>query len=940
MAHRQNTARRWCETASTLILAAAALPVLGFAAPAAAQTQAAAPGGSTLQEVVVTARRVNERLQDVPQSVTALGAEALTQNHIQSVFDIKYLVPNLFMSKTATLGGGLLSIRGIQSQGLPNATLDTRVGIYVDGVYIARPEGINAGKADIGRIEVLKGPQGTLFGRNVTAGAINFITASPTGEFGGQVDASYGNYDTRRFKLTVNTPDYHGLAARVTFSHDEQGGQIRNTLGGNRYGPAILNSSDINYYQQSKKNKGRVDGHNNNDFFVSVRYDGIENLNVDYKFDYSDDREFTAEIQNIGIFPSGPGCVIAGYYLGLPIDQCLGGANTQFTKAPGVAFGNSPTIGALGSYANGVLDPTNKYLGNTPLSFDKQRTKSLDFTGGATIRGFGHNLTWSYQLEPFLTLKSISAYRELTANGNIDTDGEAFRANPAYFNNIIFSPGNVPSNAFLCGSCSYNRQASRQFSEEIQVLGNYNHALEYIAGFYYFIEHTKGQSYYSADFTPNLTYGTPAAFLPASIQAFFPNGIPGLNAIPPMVYGQPVLLNTGGFANGEYETFSSESYAPFAHLTLHLGDKIDLAGGARYTVDRKVDHVPASVRQSLLNQNLISVGTDPRVKYKKFTWDATATYKFSPDVNIYNRYATAYLAGGFFNSTVYVPETSWSEEVGIKSEWLERRLRLNGAVFYQKTTNQQDTGQTQLGGIYVTNLPGKVVNKGFEADGSFLVMEGLLLNASIGYAKFDYPCNAAYSAAQTPLGSCFTRQQVVPKWTSALSAQWDAPRFANGMHVQLHADGQYQSKFNNLTYPATQSSFLIKTPSGAFISQGQGFENLDLTSARASIPGTPEFNYKTLLGYLGYNTATTPNQSFTQYVHDLNEATKGGGYWLVNARASLVDVPVAGRSARVSAYVNNLFDKKGPTNGSNYGGYFGRSFEQYRTYGVDVSIQF
>jgi iron complex outermembrane receptor protein len=933
----------WRWQASGLAMAAAMAPMLGFAGAASAQTADASPpaasSAGTLEEIVVTARRVTERLQDVPQAVSAINQQQLADNHIQSVYDIKYLVPNLFQSKTSTLGGGLLFIRGIVSQGLPNATLDTRVGIYVDGVYLARPEGINTGMADIAQVEVLKGPQGTLFGRNVTAGALSFTTQSPTGAFGGEVAGNLGNYKQRRFKLVVNTPESHGLSLRFAYNHDEAGGQIVNRVGGVRYGPAQLNTSDIAYSQTSNKALHRVDGHENDAFFFAAHYDGVEKLTVDYKFDYSESNENSQEIQSIGIFPSGPGCVMAGYYLGLPIDQCLGGANTQFNRQGVPVFGTSPTIGALGSYNNGVLDTSSVYL-NTPLSFDKQRAKSLDFSGGALIRAKGHNLTLQYEITPDLSLKSITAYRELTANGQIDTDGQAFRANPNYFNNILFSPGDVPANAYLCGSCSYNRQESRQFSEEFQVIGKWGHVADFIGGLYYFSEHTQAQSYYSADFTPNLTYGTPAAFLPAAIQPLFPGGLPGLNAIPPLVPGQPVLLNTGGFANGEYEHFASESYAPFAHVTIHLTDKLDVAGGARYTVDRKQDHVPASVQAALVRSGLVSLGTDPRVKYKKFTWDGTVSYKVTPDINIYNRYATAYLAGGFFNSTGYVPETSWSNEIGMKSEWLDHRVRLNVAAYYQKTTNSQDTGQTQTGGIYVANLPGKLVNKGFEADATVLPIRGLSLNGSVGYAKLKYPCVDAYDETQAPLGTCFTRQQNSPEWTATVSGQYDVAEFSNGSHLSFRVEGQYQSKFDNLTYPASTPSFLIQTPAGPFIGQGQGFENLDLGGARAAIPGTPEFNYKALLTYLGYNTAVNPNSAFAQYVADLNEATKGGGYWLVNARASLVDIPISNTKGRVSAYVNNLFNKKGRTNGSNYGGYFGRNFEPYRTFGVDVSVQF
>jgi iron complex outermembrane receptor protein len=944
MNHSNKTSRAsWCGRASSLVIAAVALPVLSYAGAASAQSTApaAAPEGVTLPEVVVQARRVTERLQDVPQAITALPKTAIADNHITGVFDIKSIVPNLFISKTATLGGGLMFIRGIQSQGLPNATLDTRVGIYVDGVYIARPEGVNSSKSDLAQIEVYKGPQGTLFGRNVTAGAINFITANPTGEAGGEIDGSYGNFEQRRYKVTLNTPDFKGLSLRATFSHDEQGGQIDNLAGGTKYGTATLHTGGVNYDQPSNAAVGKVDGHKNDAFFFAARYTGIDHLTADYKFEYANDYEFTSEIQNVGFFPGGTGCVGAGFYLGLPIDDCFGpGSLTQLSAfGTPVAAGlrNSPTVGALGYFKDGVLQHAAgdfAAVPNTPLSFSKLGAKSLDFSAGAVIRSRGHNLTLAYEVNPDLRFKSITAYRELTANGQIDTDGGYYTANANYFNNIAGTPAlpppfgagkPVPSGAVYCFSCSYNRQASRQFSEELQMTGKWGTVADFIAGVYYFNEHTQGESYYAAQFAPGFTY--------------FGAGVP------PLVPGQPVNLIASGFKNGEYEHFASTSYAPFGHITFHVGDKIDLAAGARYTVDKKDDHVPTSFVTATPTQTVAQLA-NPSVEYKKFTWDATATYKFSPDVNLYARYATAYLAGGFFNATAYVPETSWSGEVGVKSEFLDRRVRLNGDVFYQSTNNSQDVGQTPAGGIYVANLPGTTINKGIELDASYLVFRGLTLNSSIGYTKVDHPCNAAVDATGTPTGKCYTRQQIAPAFTATISGQYDTPRFSNGMYFSFKAEGQYQSKYNNSNYAAFTPSFLLAIPGGRITPQGGDFTSLDLTpsalpGAAINTPGSPQYNYKALLDYLGYTKGgVSANDAFKKYTSDLAEATKGGDYWLVNLRASLMNIQAGSTRTKVSAYVNNAFDKTGPTNGSNYGGYFGRSFEQYRTYGVDVTMQF
>jgi iron complex outermembrane receptor protein len=855
--------------AASWVLVLATTPVLAFAGTASAQQAppaAKAKPVDTVQEVVVTARRVTERLQDVPQAVAVIPPTTLRDNHIQSLLDIKGIVPNLYQARTSTLGGGLMYIRGIISQGLPNATLDTRVGVYIDGVYMARSEGINAAMADIAAIEVDKGPQGTLFGRNVTAGAIAFTTQGPTGAFGGEMEAGLGNLKARRFKATLNLPEWNGLSTRFTYRHDEQEGDVRNLGAGTLYGPA--QQPVLNYSQASNPSNARLGGHDNDAFFFAARYAGIDKLTIDYKFDYSKNRESAREIQTIGMFPSAPGCIITGYYLGLSVDHCLGGN-----------FSNSGTN----------LAPTLFNPNNAALSFKKLGTKNLDFAGGAVIKGWGHTLTSQYQITDTLMAKNITSYRELTAIGNIDTDGEYYLANPAYFNAIAGSPQTAVAGQGLCGSCSLNRQSSRQFSEELQFIGKWGSVADYIFGGYYFNEHTGAQSYYLFDATPNFTYFG--------------------QAIPPLGAG-PTLLNLGGFSNGEFEHFASKSYAAFGHVTLHLSNQIDISGGLRYTKDNKTDHVPLAIVTLLKGQGLVSLGTDPNVKYNKLNYDATLTYKVTPDVNIYGRYATAYLAGGFYNSTAYVPENTKSGEVGVKSEWLERRLRLNADVFYQSTRNSQDTGQSTGGGIYVANILGTTTNKGFEVDSSFVPITGLTFDGSVGYTKVKFADE---------------RQNSAPEWTAAVSAQFDAVHFGNGMYVSFKADGNYRSRAYNLHY-------------SAITAQG-GYTAYDFTGPAASTPGTPEYNYKALLSYLGYSPTTNPNAEL-QYVTALNRATEGEAYWLTNLRVSVMDIPVAGTKARASAYVKNVFNERATTDGSNYGGYFGSSFEEDRTYGIDVSVEF
>jgi len=204
----------------------ASLAVLAICAPTAALAQ---DGGATrLEEVVVTAQKRVQRLQDVPVSVTALSAESLIANRITTVRDLDALVPNLTVR--TFVGGASLptyTIRGLISQGSAVGS-DKGVAVYIDGVYLGSATGSMFELADIERIEALRGPQGTLFGRNSTGGAISFTTPDPSGEFRVRQRLTVGNYDQIRSSTTVDTPQLGAFSARASYTHSERRGDTRN----------------------------------------------------------------------------------------------------------------------------------------------------------------------------------------------------------------------------------------------------------------------------------------------------------------------------------------------------------------------------------------------------------------------------------------------------------------------------------------------------------------------------------------------------------------------------------------------------------------------------------------------------------------------------------------------------------------------------------------
>src|SRR5277367_1391110 len=206
-----------------------------FAAVAAPiPVQAADPGkGDALSEIVVTARKVSESLQTTPVAVTALSEAELTQQQVLEVSDLQHAAPDVAIGGAGTGPTSIvyLAIRG-ESQNSPNSASDSAVGIYVDGVYYARPIVGNLGFLDVQNVELLRGPQGTLFGRNTTGGALQVTSNQPTKNLEGSVEAGFGNYGQILGQFVVNVPLSDELAVRVAARYDEHSNYFTDSISG------------------------------------------------------------------------------------------------------------------------------------------------------------------------------------------------------------------------------------------------------------------------------------------------------------------------------------------------------------------------------------------------------------------------------------------------------------------------------------------------------------------------------------------------------------------------------------------------------------------------------------------------------------------------------------------------------------------------------------
>ena len=229
----------------TLLAGAAALvlPGVAHAQDASAQAEAqeqvdldndgfpAAGDSGTGNQIVVTATKREQTLQEVPVAVSVTTAETIERAQIRDVTDLASVVPSLRVTQSQSQFATTYSIRGFGTSG-NNLGLEPSVAMFVDGVYRSRSVAQISDLPDIQRVEVLRGPQSTLFGKNASAGVISIVTKSPSFNFGGSVEASYGNYDAMVVKGYLTGPISDTIAASLAAGYNRRDGYVTNLANG------------------------------------------------------------------------------------------------------------------------------------------------------------------------------------------------------------------------------------------------------------------------------------------------------------------------------------------------------------------------------------------------------------------------------------------------------------------------------------------------------------------------------------------------------------------------------------------------------------------------------------------------------------------------------------------------------------------------------------
>lgn len=402
--------------------------LLVMALPGVAAAQDAAPA---LDEIIVTAQKRTENLQATPLAISAVTAETIEKRGIADVSTLTAVAPSLSVTVTgASTSNIALFIRGIgESETI--LTVDSPVGLYVDGIVLGRSSGAVFDLVDLERVEVLRGPQGTLYGRNTIGGAVNLISKGPAAEFGVDQSLSYGRFDAIQSKTTVDTGELgqSGIRAKLTYLHKQRDGYVDNVLAKGSRDPGAYNVEA---------------------FRAALAYDQDRGVRVDYAFDYNE-RKSVANPSQLAIVREDVATFL-GY------SQQLGGSAPQVSR--------------------GRLD-----------------TLALDNDGVISDKVQGHTLKVEVDLAENLTLRSLTGYRKWTNTVVADYDGNGglvgYGADPVLFVDGTFIPVGVqPASLY---HLEFDRGQS-QWTQEFNLIGKIGERTDFVLGAFHFNEKAREEN--------------------------------------------------------------------------------------------------------------------------------------------------------------------------------------------------------------------------------------------------------------------------------------------------------------------------------------------------------------------------------------------------------------------------------------------------------------
>ena len=769
-------------------------------------------------EIIVTANKREQTLQDVPVAVSVTTAQTLERAQIRDIKDLTTVVPSLRVTERQNSTNTNFLIRGF-GNGANNAGIEPSVGVFVDGVYRSRSAAQIGDFPDVQRIEVLRGPQSTLFGKNASAGVISIVTALPKFTFGGNVEASYGNYNARVLKGVVTGPLSETVAASLAAGYNKRDGYTSNPVTGN-------NTSD--------RNRWFVRG--------QLLFQPDSGLKVRIIGDYGKIDELCCGVFN----------VLQGARTGILTSPAFGGrVNTPAQLFDNVVYTNFDSTNKLENYGvSGQIDYeigpmtltsiTAYRRGKTQTNFDTDFT-SADLLRGANI-GFTDLKTFTQEIrlqanfvDRINVLVGGFYFNEKVAQGTRVEWGTQARA---YADTLVRALSNnaqnIPALETLFGTLTGNPArytgqffAAGQFLTENDRLNNENYSIFSQVDFKVTdrltltggINYTNDKKRFSVNLQTTDVFG--ALDIPALRNAATNAGIAqtvgGLLGVP------------GGFASSaQIAAFATANPAGFGQIQTGAANATLPLLGLR----------PLQFLVPILNiPNVVEPG---RTADDKFTYTARLAYDINDNLNAYASYATGYKASsialsrdsrptatdlaaanaagiGVVNllpgTRFASPENSTVYEIGVKGSW--RNVSVNIAAFHQSIKGFQSNIFTGTG--FILRNAGKQSVRGFEIEGKVKPVPGLTITGALTYLdpKYDDFRNSAFGDATG------IRPADIPEVSLTIGAEYEH-ELANSDRIIARASFHHES---NVQVVEGLPAFFVTNPiTGAIIDAKPGLD--------------------------------------------------------------------------------------------------------------------
>ncbi len=696
------------------------------AAPAAASDAEAAPG-----DIIVTAQKRSERLQDVPVAVSVISGDALASQGKVSIEGAQYLVPTLNFLKSGTTLNQSIFLRGVGTSTFSIAG-EPSISTVVDGVVYSRAGEAFSDLVDIDQMEVLRGPQGTLFGKNASAGVINITSKQPTREFGGYVEASYLTRAEYRGRFAINAPLGDNVRSRITGFYDNYDGNVYNTV-----------------------TKSHVNGFEHYGGRLQIVADASPDVRLSFIADYHHNNDdCCAEV--IGTSPINgadgnvitvvagsppPTATLPSAVLPTPLgDQSRTIAQNLVTATKETGYGFSlqadvtlgrHTLTSITAYRNWKnteirdgdwLDQA--YIGFNQLHDFGPQTGNT-FTQEVRLTSPGHEF-FNYVLGGYYS--RATSERIFTRNDTVCTAVGAAPTVLTPCTSALANPSTFPSATADFGSTFDNLaffgQATLNVADNFRLIGGLRYTIDHLDVF-----HSRKTLLTGPGIQPNFDQGVYNEYV----------RLVGTGVLPTTAVTNAVALSNG---------------VPFTAKTSNN----NFSGKAGFQLD--------------LSHGSTFYGTYAR------------GYK-GPAYNVFfNLTATG--------TNVIAPETSDAFEIGLKNTLMGGKLTLNLAAYYAKYRNFQANNPDLVAGVVVTRFTnaGDVSTRGFEIDASYHASRDLNFSGGLAYTDahvdaFLAPLGAAVIPSGTPLG-------FAPKWKGNLSVDYRI-RTGGSVDVFLGAQSSYQS---------------------------------------------------------------------------------------------------------------------------------------------------